>query len=146
MLSQFSEIKKSYWLTVPLESNLIAIENILSDFPGGSGKCITADVYNGKEIYFSTDLGFQSCLDTVIDKFGLVRCTTPIKKRRTGIRGRPEKKIPIVQYDPAGNKIREWLSILRASKELGISAGNISLCCTGKRQKAGGYRWEYKNN
>ena len=143
MLSKFSDFKKSYWLTVPLESNLIAIENILSDFPGGSGKCITADVHNGKEIYFSTDLGFQSCLDMVIDKFGLVRCE-PVKKKRTGTRGRPEKKIPIVQYDLAGNRIREWISISRASKELGIPAGNILFCCTGKRRKAGGYRWEYK--
>lgn len=34
-------------------------------------------------------------------------------------------------------------SVLSASKALGLDAGNIVLCCQGKRKKHGGYVWRY---
>lgn len=37
----------------------------------------------------------------------------------------------------------EFESIYRASKFLGISQGNICMCCKGQRPYAGGYYWEY---
>lgn len=36
-----------------------------------------------------------------------------------------------------------FTSIYQASKALGISKGNICLCCQGRRPYASGYTWEY---
>lgn len=51
--------------------------------------------------------------------------------------GKPKKKVLCVELDKIYNSISE------ADKELGISFKNISACCRGKRQKAGGYHWRY---
>lgn len=48
----------------------------------------------------------------------------------------------VLQYDLDGNFIKEWLSVAKAEKALGIN--NIKLVCYGKRKKAGGYFWKYK--
>lgn len=36
-----------------------------------------------------------------------------------------------------------YFSIVNASKEVGVSATNISKCCRGKQNMAGGYHWRY---
>lgn len=51
--------------------------------------------------------------------------------------------IPIIQLSAKGNFIREWDSIKDAQRELGIN--NIYAVLKGRRPKAGGYRWMYKN-
>lgn len=56
-----------------------------------------------------------------------------------------KKSKPVLQYDLLGNLIREWPSIMKVERELGISQGNISSCCSGNRSSAGGYLWKYKN-
>lgn len=48
----------------------------------------------------------------------------------------------ILQYDLNGNFIKEWFSIKEAEQTLNIN--NISKCCRGLREKAGGYKWKYK--
>ena len=40
---------------------------------------------------------------------------------------------------PSGEIIQEFESISEASKKTGINIGNISSCCNGKRNSAGGY-------
>lgn len=40
--------------------------------------------------------------------------------------------------------IASFESISDASKQTGINLSNISQCCMGKRKRAGGYHWEYK--
>ena len=40
----------------------------------------------------------------------------------------------------------EFPSIYVAARFLGISQGNICMCCKGKRPSASGYIWEYINN
>lgn len=40
--------------------------------------------------------------------------------------------------------IRIWNSISEIERNTGISAGNISECCNGKRSTAGGYSWKFK--
>ena len=50
----------------------------------------------------------------------------------------------VEQYDIEGNFIKEWGSQIKASKKLNINKGNISSCCSGKRNEAGGYVWKYK--
>ena len=46
------------------------------------------------------------------------------------------------QYDLCGNFIRQFRSSGEAAKILGLSQGNISACCAGKRNQTGGYVWE----
>lgn len=48
------------------------------------------------------------------------------------------------QYNLIGEYIKTWDCIKDASRELNIKDSNISLCCKGKRNKAGGYMWKYE--
>ena len=51
---------------------------------------------------------------------------------------------PVLQLDKdTGEVIREWESANDAARELGISRGNISSCCNGKRNMTGGFRWRF---
>lgn len=51
--------------------------------------------------------------------------------------------IKINQYDMNGNFIKQWLGINNIERCLKINKGNICMCCKGKRNNAGGYKWEY---
>lgn len=51
---------------------------------------------------------------------------------------------PVIQFDIYGNIVNEFESIKQASIKTGISDGNISSCCTGKRNTSGGFKWSYK--
>lgn len=55
------------------------------------------------------------------------------------------KSKPVLQYDREGNFIREWPSMMKVEEETGIYQQNISMCCLGSRNSAGGYIWKYKN-
>lgn len=50
----------------------------------------------------------------------------------------------VEQLDKYGNVIKEWNSIIEASRKLNIDQSSISKCCRGKRKTAGGYNWKYK--
>ena len=49
----------------------------------------------------------------------------------------------VIQKDLLGNIIKIFDSGRQASLELGISQGNISMCCNGYRKSVKGYIWEY---
>lgn len=50
----------------------------------------------------------------------------------------------IVQIDKVTDQtIRKWECARDASRELGIDFRNISSCCLGKRQSAGGFKWRF---
>ena len=51
---------------------------------------------------------------------------------------------PIIQYTKDGEFIKEWTSGIEAYKVLGIHRGNITSCCKGKRNYAGGFVWRYR--
>ena len=56
----------------------------------------------------------------------------------------------IMQYDLEGNYIKTYKGSVEAQKELNskgikVNARNIRNVCEGKRNKAGGYKWEYAN-
>ena len=55
-----------------------------------------------------------------------------------------KQNIPVVQLDKDGKYISEYGSILEASRSLGLQNGKISMCCKGKRNSCGGFRWKYK--
>lgn len=51
------------------------------------------------------------------------------------------KKVDQISED--GEVVAVFDSQAKASKETGISQGNISECCNGKRKIAGGYKWAF---
>lgn len=50
----------------------------------------------------------------------------------------------VIARDMATGAARVFSSIYEAAKTLGISQGNICMCCKGKRPYANGYFWEYQ--
>jgi len=53
-------------------------------------------------------------------------------------------KNEILQLDKEGNLIKEWSSIIEASKSFNIKAPNISRCLRGLRKTCKGFQWQYK--
>jgi hypothetical protein len=52
---------------------------------------------------------------------------------------------PVTQYLENDSFVKDWTSIMEASKGLGLSHSSISQCCTQKRKSCGGYMWKYSN-
>lgn len=50
----------------------------------------------------------------------------------------------VFQYDKNKNLINIWQSTREASRKTKINIGNISRCCNGKLNSAGGYVWRYE--
>lgn len=61
------------------------------------------------------------------------------------LKGVPNVKLSkkVLQFTKSGEFLREWSSTREASRQLGISQGNICSCCNGKYKSAGGYIWKY---
>ncbi len=58
----------------------------------------------------------------------------------------PQTKKQIIQYTLNGLRIKDWPSIKEAANTLGFkSTTGINLACQGKRHKAGGFKWGYKD-
>jgi hypothetical protein len=53
--------------------------------------------------------------------------------------------ISILQYDKQENFIKEWNSIIDASKSLNIQNSDITSCAKGRLKSAGRFIWRYKN-
>ena len=67
----------------------------------------------------------------------LERCTVRYNVRYSSCKA-------ISQFDKNGRHIRDWDAITDITEQLGINTSNISQCCQGKRNSAGGYIWRYK--
>ena len=52
----------------------------------------------------------------------------------------------IFQYDKCNNLIKNYNSIMQASRETNIKRTSISNCCNGLSQTAGGYKWRFTND
>ena len=67
---------------------------------------------------------------------------------KCGIRkSRLSKEKPVSTVDlETGEEIRHYVSISEASRQTGISSGNISAVCKGTRKQAGGYGWRYTDD
>lgn len=50
---------------------------------------------------------------------------------------------PVLQYTLDGRFVAEYSSTAEAERQTGIYHSSISEYCSGKRQSAGGYHWEY---
>lgn len=62
--------------------------------------------------------------------------------KRTVVSKEPKVDYIIVQYSTNNKRLAEFSSTAQASRETGVNAGNISLACRGKVQRAGGYIWK----
>ncbi len=51
---------------------------------------------------------------------------------------------PVLQYSKDGVLLARWEGAKEAEKSLGISDGNIWMCCNRKRKTAGGFVWRYE--
>ena len=49
----------------------------------------------------------------------------------------------VIQMDLNGKIIKEWDSMSEVQRVLGISSSKIAMCCKGKRNKTGGFKWSY---
>lgn len=56
------------------------------------------------------------------------------------------KKKTILQFDKKGNYIKTWNGAVEIVNELGLSAGNISEVCYGKRKSTGGFIFKFKED
>lgn len=64
------------------------------------------------------------------------------QKNREANRRRLNK--PVLQLDKdTGEVIRKWQCASDAERELGMSHGNIGLCCHGRQKTAGGFKWKF---
>ena len=86
-----------------------------------------------KDTYYA-ELG----INTDCKEYSLV--TTRFIDKPKNIQTTHTQKVRCIELD----KIYD--SVKQASEELGISHGNISQVCSGKRQSCGGYTWEYVEN
>ena len=55
----------------------------------------------------------------------------------------PPHQRKVGQYDLNGNLIKVWISQTEAARQLGIHQSNIYKVCSGKRETAGGFKWQY---
>lgn len=53
---------------------------------------------------------------------------------------------PVKQFTIDGKYIREYYSSHEAQRNTGIVEQSINLCCLGRRQQAGGFRWKYADD
>lgn len=73
-----------------------------------------------------------------------LRETTPQENSLNRVRTKPNL-FPILQFTLNDEFIKEWNSPKEIKNELNIYSTNILQCCIGTRNKAGGFKWKYKN-
>lgn len=95
---------------------------------------------------FKSYYGDQCLNQSKGNKYGKAGLTPSEETRRKMSESQlntPKKSKSILQFDLNGNFIKEYPSISEASRQTGISDGNISSCLTGRHKSAGRSIWEY---
>lgn len=59
-------------------------------------------------------------------------------------KGNAVTRKPISQFTKDGQFLREFESIMDASRQTGVDIASISRCCLGSRKSAGGFVWRFK--
>lgn len=72
------------------------------------------------------------------------------KKAHSDMRGRKlvyeiKSGKAVRQYTRDGAYIAEYVSVREAERQTGADNRRISMCCNGKRNHTGGFKWEFKN-
>jgi DNA-directed RNA polymerase subunit RPC12/RpoP len=68
--------------------------------------------------------------------------TVRINGKKVGLKGKKK----VVQLTKDNQYIKAWESAIDASRELGISRGNISNVCKGKSKTSAGFKWMFKED
>lgn len=65
---------------------------------------------------------------------------------RKGRKQSPRKCKHVIQYDLAGNMIKEYDSAKEAAKAVKVNVSKIYMVCSGKRNLSAGFKWKYKKS
>ena len=126
--------KVGYILTTPDYVDEKKVKSMLSDVPGYIGYMIIAEIYQGKEFYFSSTLGDKELLSWVVNTFRLEHTARVRKKKET-------RKVG--QYTLDGKLVKVWESCNEIVKETGWSQSHICNAIAGRVAKAHDYVWKY---
>ena len=102
--------------------------------------------YNDDEILYLWNQGYRNCeiarlLGATANTISL-RIKVLIGNDAAQARRADSQKISIIQYDLYGNYLRDWDCATTAERDLNLSGGSISRCCSGQRTVAGGSLWK----
>lgn len=53
--------------------------------------------------------------------------------------------VKVLQFDRNGNLVKEWSSMAKAAKSVGVSRESIFACCNGRAKTSKNYIWKYKD-
>lgn len=76
--------------------------------------------------------------------YELNNCRFIEMSKNSSLASKKSQMKPILQFDLNGKFIKEFESILKASKLCRINQSHISTVAKGKRKTAGGFIWKYK--
>jgi hypothetical protein len=71
-------------------------------------------------------------------------CTNTENQHHASERGL-KSSVKVMQYDLHGNFVREWGSMAKAAKSVGVTRESIFACCNGQAKTIKGYIWKYKD-
>jgi hypothetical protein len=54
--------------------------------------------------------------------------------------------VEVIQLTKEGKELKEYKSIIEASRQIGILNSSITNCLSKRSKSAGGYKWVYKNS
>lgn len=102
--------------------------------------------YSDDEILYLWNQGYRNCeiarlLGANVNTIS-IRIRALIGDGAAQLRRADSKKISIIQYDLYGNYLRDWDCATTAEKELNLSGGSISRCCSKQRVMAGSFLWK----
>jgi len=80
-----------------------------------------------------------------MSKSNELRCSECRKKIAVSINNMGDKYLgrSVIQFTLQGEEKARFKSIVEAFKKTGVNQTNITKCCSGKQQTAGGYIWQY---
>ena len=91
---------------------------------------------------YTSPLIFANTFYILRKQLGNEEAKKALRKVKNGVK---YEKRPVLMFTMDGDFVREFSSIVDASKITGAPKDSISRCCKHERYKsAGGYKWEYK--
>lgn len=142
--------QRNGYVTVSISCQTKSVHRIVAEafVPNPLGKPYVNHKDGNKQNNAASNLEWCTAKENMAHAYahGLVALVTERKKEvcRRMIRKAIEKnKRRIRQYSRDGELIKEYPSVIEASRESGANATHISLCAKGKHHTSGGFVWRY---